>query len=97
MYRIIEGRGTGKTRRLMEEAKKCQGTIVCYNPKAMEEKAKAYGIVGITFISYTEFLGHGRGREAGTFFIDEMECFARAAVAYSGVLGNFGGYTLSLE
>jgi hypothetical protein len=96
MYRIIEGRGTGKTRRLMEEAKKCQGTIVCYNPKAMEEKAKAYGIVGVTFIGYTEFLG-GRGREAGTFFIDEMEGFSRAAVAYSGVLGNFGGYTLSLE
>jgi hypothetical protein len=39
MYRIIEGRGTGKTSRLMLLAKKNNATFVCENPRAMEYKA----------------------------------------------------------
>ena len=35
MYRIIEGRGTGKTSRLMLLAKEADGVIVCSNPYAM--------------------------------------------------------------
>ena len=61
MYRIIDGRGTGKTSRLMLLAKETNGTIVCGNPKAMREKALAYGIVGIDFISYNDFLLSGQG------------------------------------
>ena len=49
MYRIIDGRGTGKTARLMERAKESHARIACNNPKAMEQKAHAYGIVGIDF------------------------------------------------
>jgi hypothetical protein len=32
MYRIIDGRGTGKTSRLMLLAKENNGVIVCANP-----------------------------------------------------------------
>ena len=51
MYRIVDGRGTGKTSRLMLLAKDIGATIVCSNPHAMEQKAHAYGITGINFIS----------------------------------------------
>ena len=49
MYRIIDGRGTGKTSRLMIIAKENNAVFVCSNTKAMEVKAHAYGLTGILF------------------------------------------------
>ena len=40
MYRIIDGRGSGKTSRLMLLAKETGAAIACSNPWAMAEKAK---------------------------------------------------------
>jgi len=34
-------------------AKEHDADFVCSNPRAMEQKAKAYGINGINFISYS--------------------------------------------
>ena len=56
MYRIIDNRGSGKTSRLMLLAKETNSIIACVNPYAMREKAHAYGITGLTFISYEELL-----------------------------------------
>ena len=56
MYRIIDGRGTGKTSRLMLLAKENNGVIVCANPQKIREKAEVYGIIGLEFISYKEFM-----------------------------------------
>ena len=96
MYRIIEDRGTGKTSRLMLLAKETTGTIVCKNPRAMEEKAKAYGIVGINFMGYHDFF-NTRGTDLGNYYIDEMEVFVQAICCNYAGHGNFNGYTLSLE
>ena len=41
MYRIIDGRATGKTSRLMLLAKDTNSVIACANPYAFEQKAKA--------------------------------------------------------
>ena len=96
MYRIIESRGTGKTSRLMLLAKENNGTIVCSNPKAMEQKAHAYGIVGINFISYSDFLD-SKGMDFGKYYIDELEMFSNYAAALYAGHGKFDGYTLSNE
>lgn len=96
MYRIIEGRGTGKTSRLMLLAKETNGTIVCSNPTAMEQKAKAYGIVGINFISYGDFL-RSRGKELNSYYIDEVEMFISYVAAATAGHGTFNGYTLTNE
>ena len=53
MYRIIDKKASGKTRKLMEIAKENKAIFVCSNPRAMEAKAHAYGIVGIDFIDYS--------------------------------------------
>ena len=55
MYRIIDGRGTGKTSRLLLLAKENDGIVVCKNPDHMREKAYAYGLTGIDFASYYEY------------------------------------------
>ena len=52
MYRIIDGRSTGKTSRLLLLAKENNGIVVCAYPEWMKEKAYKYGLVGIDFISY---------------------------------------------
>ena len=71
MYRIIDGRGSGKTSRLMLLAKETGSTIACANPYAMREKAYAYGIVGIDFISYHDLI-NGEC-ENPNVMIDEIE------------------------
>ena len=90
MYRIIDKRGTGKTSRLMLLAKEENAIIACSNPSAMRIKAEGYGIVGINFISYYDYVN--RNYQKGSMvFVDELDCFVRS-------LGhNLSGYTLSNE
>lgn len=93
MYRIISGRGTGKTNQLMLLAKESGATIVCSNPRAMQQKAHAYGITGIDFISYGEFTPDAVRGDDKTYLVDELE-------EYLGfLLGNkrIAGYTMSEE
>ena len=89
MYQIIDKRGTGKTSRLMLIAKETGATIVCASPAAFYRKAEDYGITGLKFISYDEFLDM-RGLLRGPFLIDEVEGLLRT-------INNVWGYTLSLE
>lgn len=93
MYRIIGGRGTGKTNQLILLAKESGATIVCSNPRAMQQKAHAYGITGIDFISYGEFTPYSVRGDDKTYLIDELEGYL------GSLLGNkrIAGYTMSKE
>ncbi len=51
---IIGENSSGKTRRMLEEAKKSGAVVVCKNVSAMKRKADNYGIFNIDFISYEE-------------------------------------------
>ena len=51
---IIGENSSGKTHKMLEEAKKSGAVVVCKNPYAMETKAKNYGIYGLKFIKYEE-------------------------------------------
>ena len=93
MYKIIDGRGTGKTGRLMLLAKENEGVIACSNPKAMADKAHAYGIFGIDFISYWDLINAKPG-DYENIFIDEIDVFIQYFLAQ---IGTVQGYTLSIE
>lgn len=93
MYRIINGRGTGKTLQLMLLAKENNGIIVCRNPKALEEKALRYGIVGIKFMGYNEFNKEGITEKKEKLYVDEIEDFFK----YYFYNYQLDGYTLSEE
>lgn len=90
MYRIIDSRGTGKTSRLMLLAKENNGVFVCANPRAMETKARNYGLTGFDIISYYDYFNHNY--EYGKpCFIDELDNYVKS-------LGNnLSGYSLSLD
>ena len=91
MYRIIDGRGTGKTGRLFLLAKENGGVIVCGQPRAMKAKAEAYGIVGLDFYSYGDFFNGKLRGDRRPVYIDELECL----LPYIDV--HIDGYTLSEE
>lgn len=63
MYRIIDGRGTGKTSRLLLLAKENDGIVVCAWPNAMREKSHRYGITGVEFMSYEDFIKNIENKE----------------------------------
>lgn len=88
MYRIIDGRGTGKTSRLMLLAKENNGIIVCKDPLVMREKAYQYGITGIDFISYRDFI---HKHPTQPVYIDEIDLFLQTLNI------NIDGYTISEE
>ena len=96
MIRIIDDRCTGKTSQLMLIAKENNAKFVCGNPRAMEQKAKAYGIEGIDFISYWEFANSDNWQGSGyhKYVIDEMENFVRHV---HNPKWNLIGYTISEE
>lgn len=89
MYRIIDSRGTGKTSRLMLLAKETNSAIACMNPSAMRQKAYAYGITGIDFISYSELFNV---EYEGNVMIDELELFIQNYIDCK-----LTGYTLTNE
>ena len=89
MYRIIDGRSSGKTSRLMLLAKETNSAIACMNPHAMKAKAHAYGITGIEFISYSQLFN---GEYDGDVMIDEMETFVQNYIDCK-----LTGYSLSNE
>lgn len=51
---IIGENSSGKTRRMLEEAKKSGATVVCKYPLHMQSKANSYGLYGLKFVSYEE-------------------------------------------
>ena len=75
MIKIIDGRGTGKSSRLFLLAKENDGVIVCCCPEAMRNKAYAYGIVGIDFISYSDYLSLSEEYEGRDIYIDDLSRF----------------------
>ena len=59
MDKYIIGEGSsGKTRKMLEEAKKNGAVVVCKYPLHMQSKSNAYGICGLKFVSYDEFIGN---------------------------------------
>lgn len=91
MYRIIDNKASGKTRKLMEIAKENKAVFICSNPRAMEAKAHAYGIVGIEFIDYFTFLDD-KGKEPANYVVDEIEMLLHYIF---GMNRNLTGYTLT--
>ena len=95
MYRIIDNRGTGKTSRLLLLAKENNGVVVCFNPQRLIEKSHIYGITGIKFMSYAEFIS-GVEQVSGPIYIDDLE-FLASYITKRNFTSNLEGYTLSTE
>lgn len=70
---IIGSNSTGKTKKMLEEAKKNNAIVVCKYPIHMQSKANSYGIYGLEFISYDDM--HTYPVYGKRFAIDELGDF----------------------
>jgi hypothetical protein len=94
MYRIIDKRGTGKTSRLLLLAKENNGIVVCMSPDKLIRQANKYGITGLTFISYSEFIHRAKEISNEQVFIDDLECLMSYIVKIN-FSSELIGYTIS--
>lgn len=89
MIQIIDFQDTGKTKKLLIEAEKSGGLVVCKHPIRMKEKSEAYGIRGLNFISYEDFIDYPTNLLESPIYIDELENFF--LICYP----TLNGYTLT--
>lgn len=78
MYRVIDGRDTGKTRKLLEECAYNHGVYVCKHPERVRDKCIAYNIKfeDITGVyGYLDYLKNASDIKHRVY-IDELEWFA---------------------
>ena len=62
---IIGENSSGKTRKMLEEAKNSGAVVVCKHPLHMQSKANSYGLYGIEFVGYDEF-------DNGNVFVEKI-------------------------
>lgn len=92
IFRIIDGRSTGKTSRLLLLAKENNYAVACMNPEIMRSKAERYGFVGLKIISYKDVMDYPRGAFPNGILVDELEPFIRVILKH-----DIAGYTMSVE
>lgn len=90
MKELIGSRGTGKTKRLLDFAHRENAVVVCRNPSAMRQKAHAYGLTGMHFAGYEDFLPDGTAFDGENMVVDELADF----VSYL-MRGRLLGYTMT--
>lgn len=69
---IVGNSSSGKTRQLLEAAKKAGAVVVCQSPDAMRVKAQNYGLFRMEFCGYDEVRNLEAGRD---IVIDELGNF----------------------
>ena len=91
MDKIIGGKGTGKTRRLLEIAKDNNGIVVCENVEEMTKRAYRLGIPGIYFIDYRDYICGLVKNSEKPVYIANINKFIKV------FNNNIAGYSLTLE
>ena len=86
MFIISGGKGTGKTRALLERAKAENGIVVCQDPEAMRTRAHKYGIVGLDIVAYGDLYIAGK-----PVYIHDINKFIECNMPEAA------GYTLNLD
>lgn len=88
MVKIIDGNGTGKTKKLMEIASDSNGVFVCRDVIEYTEKAGAYGITGLEIISYNDYFNRR--------FSQEKPVFINKIDNYLMYVGEVAGFSLTV-
>ena len=86
MFTISGGRGTGKTKLLLETAKANNGVVVCRDPDAMRDRAHRYGITGLDIVGYGDVYITGK-----PVYIHDVNKFIEHNMPEAA------GYTLNLD
>lgn len=90
MLKILDTKGSGKTKKLMREVASHPGAAyVSSNPDAARYKAQQYGLE-IPCVSYFDLLEH-KHKQYKEYYVDEVAAFLKC------VSGKIQGYTDSID
>lgn len=84
MYHIIDKTGTGKTNKLIHIAKIENAPVICADPDKMRKRAYDYGITGVDYISYEEYLNNPSSYER--VLIDNLDKCYPNIIAYTSTV-----------
>ena len=94
MFRVIDQRDTGKTRKLLEECAKNKGIFICRHPDNIVYKCTSYGIDPTDVISagYEDYHNVIRGLYGkAPIYVDEAERLLKY------IIKDLEGYSLTME
>jgi hypothetical protein len=91
MFIISGGRGTGKTRALLERASAEGGIVVCRDPDIMRERAHRYGIIGLDIVGYNDLYAVDSYTASKPVYIHDINKFIEHNMPEAK------GYTLSID
>ena len=87
--------GTGKTRELLNMAQAQGGIVLTCNKRALQEKARAYGIPEITIVDWNDLI-YGNYEKEKPLFIHKLDDVMEEYFKYDfGV--TMAGYSVALE
>ena len=95
MFRVIDGRDTGKTKTLLNECSKTGGVFICKHPYKVVDKCYSYDIdsSGILSLGYDDALKYLKKETDKNVYIDEIEEFVNFIIGDN----NLKGYSLTNE
>lgn len=94
MYRVIDQRDSGKTRKLLEECAKNKGIFICTHPDNVVYKCLSYGVdpSDVVATSYDDYHNVVRGVYGDCpVYVDEIEKLLKY------VIPSLKGYSLTIE
>ena len=89
MYKIVNGRGTGKTKALLVKAADEGAIVICRDPDAMKTRALMYGLYDLRIMGYD---GFEEARALSEVYIHDVDDFLDWYYA-----GAVKGYTMTYE
>ena len=99
MIRIVDGRDTGKTKKLLEECSRTGGIYVCAHPERVLEKCRAYGLDywKILPMGYKDFILKKYTQYGDNIYIDELELLTKELIRIIDGNNTLAGYTVTME
>ena len=93
---IVGPRGTGKTKELLFAAQQEGGIVLTGNKRALQEKARAYGIEGVTIVDWDDIIYRDNELNSKPLFVHKLD-----DVIESYFWDDYGfrlkGYSLTVE
>ena len=92
---IARGRGTGKTKELLQDAFKENGQVLSCNKRALQAKADSYGLPDVQIFDWNDLM-YGRYDKNKPLYIDNAE-YVLAQLLEADFELKLGGMDINLE
>ena len=95
MYVIARPVGTGKTKDLLREAALENGPVLTLNQRALQEKARAYGMSDIPIVDWNDLI-YGNYDKEKSLFVHKLDDVMKEYF-WDDFGINLGGYSIAME